>query len=155
MFDSETCFAPQRRAPFQHLNVQKWPETAGFLTLLAWKCASRHNGAHLFDIWTSKDAEHLVLLAFSLPNVLRATTARAFSTSHIQKVVRTRRVLTLLTSKCALHRNGVRFFDISTSKSGPNILCFDAFHFQTRFTPQRRELFRHLNFQECSEHGVF
>ena len=28
--------------------------------------------------------------------------------------------LTLLTSKCASHHNGVHFFDISTSKSGPN-----------------------------------
>ena len=25
-----------------------------FLTLLTWKCASRHNGVHFLDIWTSK-----------------------------------------------------------------------------------------------------
>ena len=25
-----------------------------FLTLLTWKCASRHNGVHFFDIWTPK-----------------------------------------------------------------------------------------------------
>ena len=30
-FDLETCFAPQRRAPFHHLNFQKWTETIIFL----------------------------------------------------------------------------------------------------------------------------
>ena len=27
-----------------------------FLTLLTWQCASRHNGVHFFNIWTSKSA---------------------------------------------------------------------------------------------------
>ena len=30
----------------------------------------------------------------------------------------------LLTSKCASHHNGVHFFDIATSKSGPRMVCF-------------------------------
>ena len=64
------CFAPQRRALFQHLNFQKWSEVAVFcattactfstsqlpkvvrsssvLSILTWKCASRHNGVHFF-----------------------------------------------------------------------------------------------------------
>ena len=50
-FDFQTCFAPQRRALFRHLNFEKW-------------------------------SERVVLLAFSLANVLRATTACNFS-SHI------------------------------------------------------------------------
>ena len=29
-FDLETCFAPQRRALFQHLNFQKWSENGVF-----------------------------------------------------------------------------------------------------------------------------
>ena len=36
-------------------------------------------------------------------------------------------VLYILTSKCASRHNGVHFFDISTSKSGPNMRCFLAF----------------------------
>ena len=29
-FDFEMCFAPQRRALFQHLNFQKWSEALSF-----------------------------------------------------------------------------------------------------------------------------
>ena len=29
-FDFEMCFAPQRRALFQHLNFQEWSETISF-----------------------------------------------------------------------------------------------------------------------------
>ena len=64
-------------------------------------------------------------------------------------------VLYILTSKCASRRNGVHFFDISTSKSGANMWCFVHFHLEMCFAPQRRELFRHLNFQTLSENGVF
>ena len=51
-----------------------------------------------------------------------------------------------------------RFFDISTSKSASGMVRVDACcTFWLRymcFTPQRRALFRHLNFQKCSENGV-
>ena len=91
-FDLEMCFAPQRRALFQHLDFQKWSETPGVLYILTSKCASRHNGT--------------------------------FWTSQLPKVLRDRQFLTLFTSKCASRHNGVHFFDISTSKSGPNPWCF-------------------------------
>ena len=42
------------------------------------------------------------------------------TTSERQKVVRTCGVFSILTSKCASHRNGVHFFDISTSKVLPS-----------------------------------
>ena len=92
-FDLEMCFAPQRRALFRHLNFQKWSGAGVFLYILTWKCASRHNGVH--------------------------------------------------------------FFDISTSKSGPRMVCFVHFDFEMCFAPQRRALFRHLNFQKWSEPLVF
>ena len=87
------CFAPQRRALFRHLNLQKWREHVVFYYILTSNCASRHNGVH--------------------------------------------------------------FFDISTSKSGPSMVCFVHFDFKMCFAPQRRALFRHLNFQKWSEQGVF
>ena len=145
------CFAPQRRALFQHLNLQKWSENGVFCT-------------------------------FWLQNVLRATTACTFSTSGLPKVVRTPSVLYILTSKCASRHNGVHFFDISTSKSGPRppvfstfdfkmcfapqrralfqhldprMVCFVHFDFEMCFAPQRRALFRHLKFQKWREHVVF
>ena len=118
------CFAPQRRALFGHLNLQKW-------------------------------REHVVFCTFWLGNVLRATTACTFSTSQLPKVVRTWCVLYILTSKCASRHNGVHFFNISTSKSGPRMVCFVHFDFKMCFAPQRRALFQHLNFQKWSENGVF
>ena len=41
--------------------------------------------------------------------------------------------------------------DASTSKSGACMWCFVHFDFEICFAPQRRALFRHLNFQKCSE----
>ena len=73
-FDLEMCFAPQRRALFRHRNFQKWSEP-----LLTWKCASRHNGVHFFDISFSKSAPSTRFCTFWLANVLRATTACNFS----------------------------------------------------------------------------
>jgi len=45
----------------------------------------------------------------------------------------------------------LRFFDISTSKSGPELVCFVHFDFDMCFAPQLRALSQHLNFQKCSE----
>ena len=45
------------------------------------------------------------------------------STSEPPKVARTCSVLHILTSKCASRHNGMHFFDIATSKSGPNVVC--------------------------------
>ena len=46
-----------------------------------------------------------------------------------------------LTSKCASRHNGVHFFDISTSKSGPELACFVYFDFEMCFAPLRHALF--------------
>ena len=102
-----------------------------------------------------KSSDTEVFSTFSLRNVLRATTARTFSTSQLPKVVRTPGVFYILTWKCASRHNGVHFFDISTSKSGPNPWCFVHFDLEMCFAPQRRALFRQLNFQKWSGPGVF
>ena len=116
------------------------------LYILTWKCASRHNGVHLFDISTSKSGPKPSVL-----NALRATTARTFWTSQLPKVDRTWCTLYILTWKCASRQNGVHFLDISTSKSGPNMVGFVHFDLEMCFAPQWRALFRHLNFQKWSE----
>ena len=87
--------------------------------------------------------------------MLRATTACTFSTSEPPKVARTCGVLYIFSWKCASRHNGVHFFNIRTSKSGANMWCFVHFDFEMCFAPQRRALFRHLNFQKWSEAGVF
>ena len=99
--------------------------------------------------------EHVVFCTFWLRNVLRATTACTFSTSEPPKVARTCCVLYVLTWKCASRHNGVHFFDIWTSKSGPDLVCFVHFDLEMCFAPQLRALFRHLNCQKWSGPGVF
>ena len=99
--------------------------------------------------------EHVVFCTFWLGNVLLATTACTFSTSELPEVARTCGVLYILTWKCASRHNGVHFFDISTAKSCPVLVCFVHFDLEMCFSPQRRALFQHLNFQKWSEPGVF
>ena len=157
--------------------------TPGVFNTLTWKCASRHNGVHFFDIRTSKSGANMwcfvhfdlemcfapqrralfrhrnfqkwsgaeVFSKFWLANVLRTTTACTFSTSQLPKVVRQWCALYILTWKCASRHNGVHFFDIATSKSGPELRCFLNFDLQMCFAPQRRALFWHLNFQKWSD----
>ena len=116
-----------------------------------WQGAQSPAPATENDIWTSKSAPYPSrFFHFWLGNVLRATTACTFSTSQLPKVVRAWRALYILTSKRASRHNGVHFFDISTSKSGPNMVCFVHFDFEMCFAPQRRALFRH-SFQKCSD----
>ena len=77
------------------------------------------------------------------------------TTSEPPKMVRTWCALYILTWKCASCHNGVHFFDILTSKSGPELVCFVHFHLEMCFAPERRTLSRHLNFQKWSGAGVF
>ena len=83
--------------------------------------------------------------------MLRATTACTFSTSQLPKVVRTWCVLYILTSKCASRHNGVHFFDIATSKSGPDLVCFVHFDFKMCFAPQRCAIV-HLSSGQLAPH---
>ena len=83
--------------------------------------------------------------------MLRATTACTFSRSQLPKVVRTWCVLYILTWKCVSRHNGVHFFDISTSKSGPNLVCFVHFDLGVCPAPQRRALF-HLSSVQLAPH---
>ena len=112
---------------FSTSQLPKVVRTWGVLYILTWKCASCHNGVHFFNSSTSKSDGAGVFSTFWLGNVLRATTACTFSTAQLPKVVRTWGVLYILTWKCASRHNGVHFFDISTSKSGPNVRCFVHF----------------------------
>ena len=50
-----------------------------------------------------------------------AKTTCTFSTSQLPKMVRSWCALYILASKCVSHHSGVHFFDISTSRSAPNV----------------------------------
>ena len=82
---------------------------------------------------------HVLLTFDKVHNPLRLPRE---TTSEPPKVARTCGVLYILTSKCASRHNGVHFFDISTSKSAPRIVCvLYGFDFEMCFAPQRRALF--------------
>ena len=83
--------------------------------------------------------------------MLCASTACTFSTSEFQKVPRTWCVLCILTWKGASRHNGVHFFDISTSKSGPGLVCFVHFDFEICLGEQRRAIF-HLSSGQQAPH---
>ena len=83
-----------------------------------------------------KWSEAGVFCASWLRNVLRATAACTFRHRNF-KVPRSWSVLYILTWKCASRHNGVHFFDIATSKSGPSMVCFVHFDLDMCFAPQR------------------
>ena len=104
---------------------------------LQWRALFRHLN---FQKWSGAE----VFCTFWLGNVFRTTMACVFSTSQLPKVVRTWCVLCIFTSKCASRRNGVHFFGISTSKSGPSMVCILHFDLEICFAPRWRAAF-HLS----------
>ena len=95
---------------FSTSELQKVLPDPPFFNILTSKCAFRHSRVQFFDIWTSKKRPRtLSFLTFWLPNVRFATAACNFSTSELTKVLRTRHVLYIFTSKCAFRHRGVQF----------------------------------------------
>ena len=142
------CFAPQRRALFRHFfdiwTSKSGPRPSVFNTFDLKMGFAPQRRALFRHRNLQKWSEPLVFCTFWLGNVLRATTACTFSTSQLPKVVRTWCVLCLLTWKCASRHNGVHFFNILTSKSGPSMVCFVHFDLEMCFAPQRRATFSSL-----------
>ena len=67
--------------------------------------------------------------------------------------LRTCGAFAILTSICASRHGRVHFLNGSTSKRAPGMRCFEHLDFQICFPPQLRA--QDLNFQKCSERGVF
>ena len=105
-------------------------------------CRSSSNVPRLPWFLEMQQIPHVLFTFNKVHNPLRLPRE---TTSEHPKMVRTWCVLCILTSKCASCHNGVHFFDISTSKSGPYMVCFVHLDFEMCFAPQRRALFRHLN----------
>jgi len=127
--------------------------------ILTSKCASRHSGVHFFDISTSKSGPELVwLLHFDFQMCFAPQRRPLFRHLNFQKWSEREVFLAFSLAnvlRASSRHNSVHFFDISTSKSGPNVPCFYLFHLQMCIVPQQRALFRHRNFQKWSEREVF
>ena len=101
-------------------------------------CRSSSNVTRLPSFLEMLQNPHVLLTFDKVHNPLRLP---GETTSERPKVVRTPGAFNILTSKCASRHNGVHFFDISISKSGPSMVCFVHFDLDMRFAPQRRAFF--------------
>ena len=115
-------------------------------------CRSSSNVPRLPSFLEVPQNPHVLLTFDTVHNPLRLPRK---TTLQRPTVVRACGVLNIFTSRCASRHNGVHFFDSATSKSALELRCFVHFDFEMCFAPQRRALFRHLNFQKWSEPGVF
>ena len=94
-------------------------------------CAPATQKPHLnLQKWSG----HVAFLKFWLGNLLRAPMA----CTQLPKMVWEWCALYILIWKFASRRNSVHFFDITTSKSAPNLVCF--VHFDLKFASRRNSV---------------
>ena len=139
---------PSSNAP--HHRFWKCYKTVTFCSLLT-RCTipcACHAKRHLN---VKRWSEHVVFFTFWLRNVLHATTACTFSTSQLPKAAQTCGAFNIFASNRASRHNGVHFFDMSISKSGPSMVCFAHFYLEMCFAPQRRAIF-HLSSGQLAPH---
>ena len=87
--------------------VRRW----GVLYILAWKCASRHNGVHFFDFSTSKSGPTLrCFVHFDLEMCFAPQRRALFWHLNFQKWSGAEVFCYILTCKCASRHNGVQLF---------------------------------------------
>ena len=133
-----------RHSFVQFFNIrtyQSGPNTSCFVHFDLQMCFSPQRRTIFEHLNFKKWSRTLSFLTFLLPHVLFATAAYNFSASELPKVVPDRQFFNIFTSECAFRHSGVQFFDIWTSKSGPNVRCFVHFDLQMCFSPQRRAIF--------------
>ena len=119
-------------------------------------CRSCSNFPRLPSFLEMLQNPHVLLILDKVRNPLCLPRETSYESP---KMVRTWRALYILTSKFAARHNGVHFLDITTSTSGPSVVCFVHFDFNVAtsksapnfvclvhfdveicFTPQRRAI---------------
>ena len=90
-----------------------------------WQGAQSLAPATRNDIWTSKSGASMwCFVHFDFEMCFVPQRRALFRHRNFQKWSDPGVLCTFLTSKCVSRHNGVHFFDIATSKSGPNVRCF-------------------------------
>ena len=100
------------------------------------KSARHCGGKHISKSNVLKTEGFKPILKCQLTNLTNFFYARLSvnkTTSDTSKVAQNPQFLTHLTSKCASRHNGLHFFDISTSKSAPELRCLVHFDLQMCF----------------------
>ena len=140
----------------QPLSGNQWPDLKSLMSMALvlrlpreiHLCRSSSNVPRPPSFLEMPQNPHVLLTFGRVENPLRLPRKM---TLQRPKVARTCGALCILTQKCASRHNCVHFLNISTSKSVPKVRCFVHFDFEMCFAPQRRALFRHLNFQMWSD----
>ena len=131
------------------------PSDRQFWTLLTSKCASRHS-VHSFDISTSKSAHRLKCFVHVDFEMCFAPQQRAlFEHLNFQNCSERGVLCTFWLRNVLRAMTACTFSTCQLPKNAPSPSVFNTFDFETCFAPQRRALFRHLNFQKWSDVGVF
>ena len=100
-------------------------------------CRSSSNVPCLPSFLEMLQNPHVLVTFDKLHNPLRLPRE---TTSEPPKMVRTWCGFFILTWKCASRHNGVHFFDISTSKSGPTMVFFQTSKMSSRSAETKRML---------------
>ena len=95
------CTIPCACHAKRHLTAKSAPSPSVFYTFDFEMCFAPQLRALFRHLNFQKSSEHKVFLAFSLANVLRATTACTFSASQLPKVLRMWGAFSFFTCKCA------------------------------------------------------
>ena len=104
------CASRHSGVQFFHIATSKsGPSMQCFVHFDYKMCFSLQRRAIFRHLNFKKCSEPLSFLAFSLQNALLATAACNFSTSQLQKVLRTPQFFSIFTSKCASRHSGVQF----------------------------------------------
>ena len=124
IFTSKCAF---RHRVVQFCNIWTYksgPNTSCFVHFHFKMCFSPQLCTIFRHVNFKKCSEDNSFLTFWLHDVLFATASYNFATSELTKVVQTRHVLYIFTSKCAFRHSFVQFFDMWTSKSAPRTTVF-------------------------------
>ena len=134
------CFAPQKRTA-RTLSTFEPPKVVRACVMWCFYVFLRFWLGNTLPRQCLAVFQHINFQKCSDNGALCATTACTFSTSQLPKIVQDHKFLTL--RELPFFQTMVCFI-ILTSKRASRI-----------FVPQRRALFRHLNFQKCSDTEVF
>ena len=145
------CASRHSGVPFLDIGTSKSGSNPCFFHILTCKCAAPQRRAIFRHLNFKNWPDRVVFCTFWLANVLRATVAYHFSGWALQKLLRPRGVLCILTNVCASRHSGVPFFRMSTSKIAPRLWCFVNFHLKMCFAPQLRAIF-HFSAEQLPPH---
>ena len=91
------------------------------LCIFTSKCASRHNGVHFFDMWSSKSVPSMVCFVhFDFEMCFAPQRCALFRHLNFPKCFEVGVFGAILTSNCASRHNGVQFVHLSSDQMAPH-----------------------------------